>query len=382
VAVAVLAVVVLSGCGRWRGANDSTSGGSLGTSSPAASSAARSDCGAPVTYRIFERNAAGSDWSKPDNLIAFNRVEGDGYYHIYTVRPNGSDLQQVGLGSATFPQRTTGSPAWSPSGAYLAFVAEKTGLLPGSLRGDTFGATPGWGGYSDLWVSTANGSRAWRLTNMPVGNDDGVLLPQFSPNGKLLEWTQKLQGPGGTIDWSLKLAHFQVNAAGVPYLTDIRTIAPGGSAYPNEFIETGGFSANSQEMLFTSDYQNHLWFENQIYELNLSSGAITRLTIGGAYNEHPRFTPNGQVIWMTDEDQPQAYHGGTDWWIMNANGSDPRRLTDFNTPSSPDSFGQTVYATVVNTSNWGTGGSYFYGDLELNLITSESDILRVSLTCR
>jgi hypothetical protein len=85
---------------------------------------------------------------------------------------------------------------------------------------------------------------------------------------------------------------------------------------------------------------------------------------------------------MIDEDQPRAHHGGTDWWIMNANGSDPHRLTEFNTPSSPGYFGQTVYATVVDTSNWGTGGSYFYGDLELNLVTSESDILRVSLTCR
>jgi len=96
----------------------------------------------------------------------------------------------------------------------------------------------------------------------------------------------------------------------VPYLTGIRTVAPGGRAYPDEFIETGGFSANSQEMLFTSD------------------------------------------------------------------------LTNFSAPSSPGYFGRTVYATAVNTSNWGPGGSYFYGDAELSLVTSASDILRVTLTCR
>jgi Tol biopolymer transport system component len=263
----------------------------------------------------------------------------------------------------------------------MAFVAEKTSTLPGNLRGDTFAATPGWGGYSDLWVSTADGSHAWQLTDLPAGNDDGVLLPQFSPNGQLLEWTQKYKGPGNRVDWSLKIAHFNVSARGAPYLTDIRTVAPGGSAYPNEFIETGGFSANSEEMLFTSDYQNHRFFANQIYELNLRTGAVTRLTTGSAYNEHPRFTPSGQIIWMTNAHQPLFHGAGDDWWIMNPDGSNPQKLTEFNTPSSSNYFGKTVYATVVNTDSWATSGSYFYGDVELNLVTSDSDILRVSLTC-
>jgi hypothetical protein len=79
---------------------------------------------------------------------------------------------------------------------------------------------------------------------------------------------------------------------------------------------------------------------------------------------------------MTDEGQA---NGGDDWWIMNGDGSDPYRLTEFNNPMSPNYFGQTVYATVVNTDNWTTNGSAFYGDVELSLITSESDI--VDVTC-
>jgi len=382
----VLAVLALSGFARLAQSSDLTSARGASFSSSASVVAVRrpatgSDCGPPVSYSIFEKNAYGSDWSKVDDLIAFNRIGSGGYYHIYTVRPDGSDLQQVGIGSATFPGRTTGSPAWSPSGAYMAFAAEETTRLPGDLAGDTFAATPGWGGYSDLWVSTANGSKAWRLTDLPSGVDDGVLLPQFSPNGRLLEWTQKLAGANGTVDWSVKVAQFHLTAAGAPYLTNTQTVAPGGSAYPNEFVETGGFSANSQELLFTSDYQIHLFVESQIYEVNLQTGAITRLTKGYTYNEHPRFTPSGQIIWMTDTDQPLSHPGGDDWWIMNADGSDPHKLTEFNTPTSPNYFGKTVYATVVNTDNWGTNGSSFYGDLELNLISSRSDILRVSLTC-
>ena len=350
----------------------------VGSSEVGASSA---DCGSPVHEKVFERNAYGSDWSKADDLIAFNRVAADGYYHIYTVRPDGSELQQLGTHSSTFPQRTAGSPAWSPSGRFIAFVAEKTGELPGNLHGDTLGATPGWGGYSDLWVATSDGSHAWQLTDLPVGNKDGVLLPQFSPNGRLMEWTEKLEGASGADDWSLKIARFNVSAGGRPYLTDTRTVAPAASSYPSEFVETGGFSADSSRLVFTSDYQNRLMVENQIYELDLRTGGITRLTRGGVYNEHPRFTPSGQIIWMTDRDQPLSHSGGDDWWIMNADGSDQHRLTEFNNPASPDYFGQTVWATVVNTDDWAANQSYFYGDVELNLLTSQSAILRVSLTC-
>jgi hypothetical protein len=40
-----------------------------------------------------------------------------------------------------------------------------------------------------------------------------------------------------------------------------------------------------------------------------------------------------------------------------------------------------VYATVVQTANWSTDNSSFYGDVETNLLTSDSVIARVALTC-
>ncbi len=82
---------------------------------------------------------------------------------------------------------------------------------------------------------------------------------------------------------------------------------------------------------------------------------------------------------MTNTDNPAH---GTDWWTMNPDGSNPQRLSDFNADGHVQAFGRkAVYATVVQTANWSLNKSSFYGDLETNLLNSDSVILRAALTC-
>jgi len=335
-----------------------------------------SGCGPPISYQVFQQGAFGVDWSKADDLIAFNTKSNDGLFHIYTVRPDGSNRQQLGVGSASFPLRTTGSPAWSPSGQYLAFAAEKA-VHPGN----SVGATPGWGSYSDLWVSTADGSRAWQLTNVASDKDHGTILPEFSPDGRLLEWTERTAaGQALKPDrfagyWVIKVADFNVGPDGTPSLSGVRTVSPAGDA----FNETGGFSADSASLVFASDFETHNFWKSQIYRLDLASGTTARLTRGDAYNEHPRYTPQGEVLWMTNADNPSR---GTDWWTMDPDGSNAQRLSDFNGNGSARGFGgKQVWPTVVQTADWSPDGRSFYGDVETSLLTSDSVILRVSLTC-
>jgi Tol biopolymer transport system component len=334
-------------------------------------------CGPPITYQVFQQGASGANWSKPNDLIAFNAKASDGLFHVYTVKPDGTNRQQLGAGSATFPQRTTGTPAWSPSGRFIAFAAEKS-----THPGNSVGATPGWGSYSDLWVATADGSRAWQLTDVPTDRDHGTVIPEFSPDGRLLEWTERTAA-GRAYNaarfagfWVIKVASFAVAQDGTPSLTDIRTVSPPGDA----FNETGGFSADSMSLVFASSFETHNFWKSQIYRLDLNSGAFTRLTRGDSYNEHPRYTPHGLVLWMTNADNPSR---GTDWWTMNQDGSNPQRLSDFNSDGDARGFGdRQVWATTVQTNDWSTDRRYFYGDVETNLLTSDSVILRVSLSCR
>jgi Tol biopolymer transport system component len=339
-------------------------------------SVGRPGCGPPISYQVLRRDAYGADWSAADNLLAYNAKGGDGTFHIYTAAPDGANPVQLGLGSASFPQRSTGSPVWSPSGRFIAFVAEKR-----THPGNSVGATPGWGSYSDLWVATADGSRAWQLTDVPADKDHGTIIPEFSPDGRLLEWTERakagkmLQPNRFAGFWSIKVANFDVGADGTPSLTDIHTVSPTDEA----FNETGGFSADSDSLVFTSDFETHNFWTSQIYRFDAGSHAITRLTRGQSYNEHPRYTPDGQVLWMTNADNPSH---GTDWWTMNPDGSNPQRLSEFNVGDGAKNIGRTpLYATVVQTANWSSDRSSFYGDVETSLLTSDSVIVRAALTC-
>lgn len=98
-----------------------------------------------------------------------------------------------------------------------------------------------------------------------------------------------------------------------------------------------------------------------IYTMPVSGGAATRIAEGLAYEQHPRFSPDGSRIAFTSD-----RGGGDNIWIMNVDGSDKRQLTKetfrlLNNPSwSPD--GQYIVARKHFTTgrSLGTGELWLY----------------------
>jgi imidazolonepropionase-like amidohydrolase/Tol biopolymer transport system component len=98
-----------------------------------------------------------------------------------------------------------------------------------------------------------------------------------------------------------------------------------------------------------------------IYTMPIAGGAATRIAEGLAYEQHPRFSPDGSRIAFTSD-----RGGGDNIWIMNADGSDKRQLTKetfrlLNNPSwSPD--GQYIVARKHFTTgrSLGTGELWLY----------------------
>ena len=98
-----------------------------------------------------------------------------------------------------------------------------------------------------------------------------------------------------------------------------------------------------------------------IYTMPISGGTPTRISSGMAWEVHPRWSPDGSRIAFTSD-----RGGGDNIWIMNADGSDKRALTNekfrlMNQPSwSPD--GRYIVAKKHFTTgrSLGTGEIWLY----------------------
>ncbi|HEU4760127.1 MAG TPA: hypothetical protein VFT91_09130 [Dehalococcoidia bacterium] len=280
------------------------------------------------------------DWSRSLNLIAFDRLGPDGFYDVYTMRPDGSDQVCVTCSNPTLPGKHMGNPTWHPSGKYIAFQAEKP-----THSGTSTTAKPGLGLYNDLWLITADGSAAWKL----VDNDPNRVLlhPQFSHDGTKLAWAQNVTNLGAAI----RVADFVVDGSG-PHLENIRNYLPVG----HFLYETHGFSSDDTKIIFSATADGQPAWSLDIYTLDLVTGAVASLTASlDQWDEHAQFTPSDQkVVWMSSTDcgcdpsRPPLLK--TDLWLMNADGSGKTRLTHFSDKTSPDYQG---FKVVAGDMSWG-----------------------------
>lgn len=88
------------------------------------------------------------------------------------------------------------------------------------------------GYWSNLWVTTPDGSRWYKLTNFtaPASSPGakGILDPMWSPNGKLIAFAETYKAPDAANRqgyWNLYVANFEVNnSTGVPYRANLTKI--------------------------------------------------------------------------------------------------------------------------------------------------------------
>jgi Tol biopolymer transport system component len=324
-----------------------------------------------VRLELFRVQGEGVEWSPDGKWVVYDCKHRDGYYNIHVCRTDGTDDRCLTTLDNGLPHRHAGSPTWYPTGKYIAFAAEKTVHHGGSIE-----AIPGFGGRSDIWVMRADGSKAWRLTDTADTRDGGVIIPKFSPDGTKLAWTERVKAPkifqprAAFGDWVIKVADF-VDGPDGPRLENIRTLQPGAAG----FYEAYGFSPDDRKIIFCSDFERRSAFDSQMYLMDASDGShLHLLTSGKSYNEHASYSPDGRhIVWMTNKGNTNA---GTDWWIMNADGSEPRRLTHFNQPGYPESGKSPVYACLTH---WAQNGRQLLGGVQYSLIKQEGRIFLMTL---
>ena len=275
-------------------------------------------------------------WGAKNNLLAFDKVNGAGYYDVYSSNPDGSNVTCLTCGAVQFPY-SKGNPEWHPSNDYLAIQIEwSSSLLGQSLY------TPGAGVDNDLFIMDAAGQHYWPVTQ----NAKGVLHPRFSHSGNQLLWVQRSFGN----NWNLMLGDFAV-VDNVPQVTNIQSLPP---CQDNVFCETGGFSLDDSAVLFTHSSASGVATVFDIYSYNLSTQVTLNLTNSvSQWNEFPTSFPGAnRILWMSGVFTLEGLQ--TDYWTMDYDGSNKVQLTYYNEPTAPS-----WYQGSVSTAkfNWSPDGS-------------------------
>lgn len=240
-------------------------------------------------FELYAMNPDGSDvrrltrspgWDGQADLswnrtrIAFES-ERAGSYDIYTMKVDGSDLRQLTSGGAY-------SPAWSPDGTAIAFMA-----LSSSNN-------------EDIFVMNADGTGVTQLTTDPSIDTD----PAWSPDGSQIVFMTQRNGDYG----------------------DLYTMRPDGSGLkqltsPPTHEDNPVFSPDGTRIAFVGSAGG---FGAQLFIMNADGTDQLRLTQGGPVNL-PTWSPDGARIAFS------AYTEGAgnyDVYVINADGTGLVNLTN------------------------------------------------------
>lgn len=137
----------------------------------------------------------GAIWNKKTATVAFNKPDKKGNYRIYLSDSTGKN-EQVLCYPGWPKDRQHWAEEWHPGGGYLFCYIEKEEYAKekGHKR-KAVDAIPGYGAYTDLWLVSRDGKKAWKLTDLPNNYNSGIIHSAISEDGSLFAWTERIKAP-------------------------------------------------------------------------------------------------------------------------------------------------------------------------------------------
>jgi len=230
------------------------------------------------------------------------------------------DYDGAGPSPLTGNQSINLSPRWSPDGRMLAYTSYRNGnpdlylLNFDSGRRDVISAqqglnaTPGWspdGQWLALAMSATGGTNLFLMsrnggTPKPLTTGSAISVsPSFSPNGRQIV--------------------FNSDRGGTPqiYLMDVDGSNLRRITFQGAYNSSPRWSPRGEKIVFMCRIAG-----NQICLINPDGSGLQQLTSAGS-NEEPTWSPDGRHIAFSS-----TRMGQRDVFVMHADGSDQRRLTN------------------------------------------------------
>lgn len=279
----------------------------------------------------WRKQAAPMAWA--GGRIFFNgKRNGTDVFEGWSAKPDGTDVKLV-TGSR-YPAGTQhGISDVSPDAKYVLLTIERSTHWP--IPDGAAVAAPGAGAYNDLWLQTADGSKAWKIRSLLDAKVNALIWARFDGSAKRVVWSEqwKFGLPWG--DWQMHVADL-VWTNGVPSLSITATLRTRG------LLEAYGFTPDGNRVLLAADkLAGATWNNLQIMSLPVSlKGAATRLSPRDApddgnfsnYNEFAYVMPaRDRLIFARSVG---ASYFSLEYWTTKLDGSDARQLTSFSVPTS------------------------------------------------
>lgn len=273
------------------------------------------------------------DWDSATGKVLVDLQGEDEYFDIYLMNEDGSDPECLTCDHPQLPNKSIGNPAFHPSGQFMVFQAQNDYRGIGRIT-DWF-ANPGSGGNNDVFIMNLETRAVTKITDTPV-RSGGVLHAHFSPSGKKLLWSERYTHEGHRMGlWKICIADVALQGDQLA-VSNIQSYRPGRQKI---FYETHCFSPDEKSVFFSGFLEPKQGYNVQdVYRYNYVEDQLHRLsTTMDHWDEHAHLSPTGKhVVWMSSMgvEKPRI-HAHTDYWVMDPDGSNQRRLTYFNEKGHP-----------------------------------------------
>ena len=275
------------------------------------------------------------DWE----MVAAPRVSPDGRQIVYTRRwadkVNDKYEDEVWIMDADGGRNRFfakgAQAAWSPDSKRIAYVAQ---------------GQPAGSQVFVKWIDAPGETQLTRLERSPSNI-------AWSPDGKHIAFNMLVQGtPGLTVRMPARPAGAKwIDAPRVVdrlnYRNDGSGWRPEGFTHIFVISDEGGnarqltdgdfqhgspeWMADSQSIVFSAIRKSdaeYLRNDSEIYAVGLNGGAIRQLTDRKGPDNNPQVSPDGRLIAYTGNDQNDNTYNVSHLYVMNADGSRKRALTD------------------------------------------------------